>query len=60
LNPDGSLAGSLEITSNTTTLGAHADTFTEPDARTRILDVDGTVIATICSTVTGQRLTFDQ
>jgi len=59
LNPDGSLAGSLEITSNTTKLGERADTFTEPDARTRILDVDGTVIATICSTVIGQRLTFE-
>ena len=60
LNPDGSLAGSLEVTYNTAQLGGDADTFTEPDARSRILDVDGTVIATICSTHTGQRLTFDQ
>jgi hypothetical protein len=58
-NPDGTLAGSLEVTNNTTTLGEHADTFTEPDSRTRILDVDGTVIARACASVTGRRLTFE-
>jgi hypothetical protein len=59
LNPDGSLAGNLDIINNTTTLGEHADTFTEPDGRARVRDVDGTVIATACSIVTGQRLTFE-
>jgi hypothetical protein len=60
LNPDGSLAGSFEVTNNTTTLRENADTFTEPDSRVRILDVDGTVIATACSTVIGRRLTFEE
>jgi hypothetical protein len=59
-NQDGSLAGSFDVTNNTTKLGEHADTFTEPDSRLRILDVDGTVIATACSTVTGRRLTFEE
>jgi hypothetical protein len=59
-NPDGSLAGSFDVTNNTTELGADADTFTEPDSRLRILDVDGTVIATACSTVIGRRVTFEE
>lgn len=56
--PEGTLAGYLEVTNNNITLGADADTFTEPLSRVRVLDVDGTVIATACATVTGQRLTF--
>jgi hypothetical protein len=58
-NQDGSLAGSFDVTNNTTTLREDADTFTEPDSRLRILDVEGTVIARACSTVIGRRLTFE-
>jgi hypothetical protein len=59
-NQDGSLAGSFDVTNNTTALGEPADTFTEPDSRLRILDVDGTVIATACSSVIGRRVTFEE
>ena len=59
-NEDGSLAGSFDVTNNRITLGKHADTFTEPDSRLRILDVDGEVIATACSTVIGRRVTFEE
>ncbi len=59
-NQDGSLAGSFDVTNATTELGEHADTFTEPDSRLRILDVDGRVIATACSTVIGRRVTFKE
>jgi hypothetical protein len=59
LNPDGSLAGSLEVTNTNTTLGKDSDTFTVPVSRVNILDVDGEVLATVCSTVIGRRLTFE-
>ena len=58
-NPDGTLAGSLEVTNMDTKLGKDADTFTVPISRVNILDVDGKVIATECSTVIGRRLTFE-
>ncbi|MDQ3830709.1 MAG: hypothetical protein M3361_15685 [Candidatus Tectomicrobia bacterium] len=56
--PEGTLVGYLEVTHNNIQLGADADTFTVPVSRARILDVDGTMIATACGTVTGRRLTF--
>ena len=58
-NPDGSLAGSLEVTNTNTKLGKDSDTFTVPVSRVNILDADGEVIATECSTVIGRRLTFE-
>jgi hypothetical protein len=56
--PDGTKAGSVDVTLRVT-LGEDANAYTST-ASVAVLDVDGQVIQTGCTTGTAHRLTFDQ